>query len=160
MLIAIRRWGLGVLFALLAAWACAALAQPAQQPRRTAANGRSLACRAAALTLRTDAHTVRRINQRIIKTLDAKRYAAAAVALRRAALDHADAWAGNALGDLYAAGLGVPRSSARAFHWYLWSARRGNRFAERRVANAYLNGVGTKANAAAAARWFRRGMAP
>jgi hypothetical protein len=103
---------------------------------------------------------VRRTDEGIARLLDGQRYRQAASALRVAVSRYPDAWAGNALGDLYAAGLGVPRSAQNAFHWYLWSAQRGDRFAQRRVANAYLDGEGTQRNAAEAAHWFRIGVAP
>jgi TPR repeat protein len=106
------------------------------------------------------APVVRRSNARIARLLDARRYRQAVPALRRAASDYADAWAGDTLGSLYAAGLGVPRSANTAFRWYLWSAERGDRFAQREVANAYLDGEGTKRNVAEAAYWFRIGIAP
>jgi hypothetical protein len=102
----------------------------------------------------------RSTDERIARLLDGQHYRQAASALRTAVSRYSDAWAGNALGDLYAAGLGVPRSAQNAFHWYLWSAQRGDRFAQRRVANAYLDGEGTQRNAADAAYWFRIGVAP
>jgi hypothetical protein len=103
---------------------------------------------------------MRRTDERIAQRLDGHQYHQAASALRSAVSRDPDAWAANALGDLYAAGLGVPRSADNAFHWYLWSARRGDRFAQRQVANAYLDGEGTQRNAADAAYWFRIGVAP
>ncbi len=103
---------------------------------------------------------MRRSNERIAQLLDAKRYGQAVSALRSAVSRYPDAWAADTLGSLYAAGLGVPRNAESAFHWYLWSAKRGDRFAQRQVANAYLNGEGTKRNAAQAAYWFRIGIAP
>ncbi len=106
------------------------------------------------------APVLRRSDERIVKWLDAGRYPRAVSALRSATSRYADAWAGYTLGGLYAAGLGVPRSADRAFRWYLWSAKRGDRFAQRQVANAYLDGDGTTQDAAQAAYWFRMGVAP
>ena len=106
------------------------------------------------------ARLVHRSNDRAAQLIDARRYAQAALALRSAANRYEDAWAGDALGHLYAAGLGVPRSAGAAFHWYLWAARRGDRFAQRQVANAYLDAQGTARDPAAAAHWFRIGIAP
>lgn len=97
---------------------------------------------------------------RIARLLDAKQYRRAAAALRSTADHGSDPWAGEALGNLYAAGLGVPRSADSAFKWYLWSAERGNQTAQRQVANDYLQGEGTRRNAAQAAYWFRIGVAP
>jgi TPR repeat protein len=103
---------------------------------------------------------VRRSDDSIARLLDARHYRQAASALRSAVGRYGDAWAGYTLGNLYAAGLGVPRSADSAFRWYLWSAKRGDQFAQRQVANAYLDGEGTRRNAAAAAYWFRIGIAP
>jgi TPR repeat protein len=103
---------------------------------------------------------LRQSDERSARLLDARRYRPAASALRSAVSRYADAWAGYTLGNLYAAGLGVPRSADTAFRWYLWSAERGDWFAQRRVANAYLHGEGTQRNAAEAAYWFRIGIAP
>ncbi len=103
---------------------------------------------------------VRRADDRIARLLDARHYRQATSALRSNISRHADAWSGYTLGNLYAAGLGVPRSADSAFRWYLWSAKRGDRFAQQRVANAYLDGEGTRRNAAEAAYWFRIGIAP
>ncbi len=106
------------------------------------------------------APVMRRADDRIAELLDTKHYRQAASALRSAVGHYPDAWAGDALGNLYAGGLGVPRNAADAFRWYLWSAERGDRFAQREVANAYLNGDGTQRDAAKAAYWFRIGIAP
>ncbi len=163
MLTAIRRlWNLGAAVALLAVLPLAAHARPAQLRHRAPerAAHRLLACRAAARALLKRAPLLRRVDGRIEALIDAKHYRRAATALRAAAHQHADAWAGYTLGSLYATGLGVPRSAHTAFRWYLWAAKRGNRFAERQVANAYLNGTGTRRNAAAAGHWFRIGIAP
>lgn len=157
-----RRWIHRSAFALLAVLPLAAHARPVQAQRHTPerAARRMLSCRAAARALLQQAPIIRRADRRIEALIDAKHYRCAATALRAAAHRHADAWAGYALGGLYASGLGVPRSAHTAFHWYLWAAKRGNRFAQRQVANAYLNGEGTRRNAAAAGHWFRIGIAP
>ncbi|MGH8291488.1 MAG: tetratricopeptide repeat protein [Steroidobacteraceae bacterium] len=103
---------------------------------------------------------VRRSNLRITRLLNTGHYRRAKSALRDAAARYGDAWAGFTLGSLYAAGLGVPRSASNAFRWYLWSAERGDRFAQREVANAYLNGEGTRRDTRQATYWFRIGIAP
>lgn len=103
---------------------------------------------------------IRRSDERIVQLLNGQHYRQAASALRGATSRYPDAWAGYALGNLYAAGLGVPHSAGSAFRWYLWSAERGDRFAQQQVANAYLNGDGTLRNATEAAYWFRIGIAP
>jgi TPR repeat protein len=157
-----RRWSHRAAFALLAVLPLAAPAHPAQPQRRTPERvaHHLLTCRLAARTLLARAPLVRRIDRRIVALLDAKHYRRAATAPPTAARRHADAWAGYTLGGLYANGLGVARNARLAFHWYLWAAKRGNRFAQRQVANAYLNGTGTPRNTAAAAHWFRLGIAP
>ncbi|MFZ1869171.1 MAG: tetratricopeptide repeat protein [Steroidobacteraceae bacterium] len=117
-------------------------------------------CQAVVSGFLARAPLMRRTDERIARLLDGRHYGQAVAALRFAVSRYPDAWAANALGDLYRAGLGVPRSAADAFHWYLWSAQRGDRFAQRQVANAYLDGEGTQRNAADAAYWFRIGIAP
>ena len=118
------------------------------------------ACRLAAQQLTAHAARLARINHGIALLLNAGRYRQAALALRGAARRQHDAWAGDALGGLYAAGLGVPRSARTAFHWYLWSARQGDQTAARQVANAYFNGEGTPRDLTAATQWFDVGIAP
>ncbi|MGA7538345.1 MAG: tetratricopeptide repeat protein, partial [Steroidobacteraceae bacterium] len=92
--------------------------------------------------------------------LNVDHYRRASSALRGAIAAYGDAWSALTLGNLYAAGLGVPRSAGAAFHWYLWSAQRGNLLAQRDVANAYLNGEGTPRDPRQAVHWFRIGIAP
>jgi len=106
-----------------------------------------------------NAKAVREVDRHIVALLNAKKYPKAAAELKQVTQRYQDAWAGFVLGNLYAAGLGVPKSPARAFHWYLWSAKAGDHFAQRRVANAYLNGYGATRNPQKAAYWFRIGMA-
>lgn len=117
-------------------------------------------CRTVISDFLARAPIMRRSDEKIVRLLDARHYREAASALRSAVSRYPDAWAGQALGDLYTAGLGLPRNATAAFRWYLWSAHRGDRFAQRLVANAYLNGEGTQRNTAAAAYWFRIGVAP
>lgn len=145
---------------------CAALAVAALLPAvgdRLFAAGRpapDLApCQAVISGYLARAPLMRRTDESIARLLDGGHYSQAASALRSAVSHYPDAWAGNALGNLYAAGLGVPRSAGKAFRWYLWSARRGDRFAQREVANAYLDGEGTRRDAPEAAYWFRIGIA-
>lgn len=103
---------------------------------------------------------VRAAERPIVGLLNAKRYRWAIPALQSAVRRYADPWAGYTLGRLYAAGLGVRRSAKTAVQWYLWSARRGNAFAQIQLADVYLNGVGVKRDTARAAYWFRIGIAP
>ncbi|HEX5460406.1 MAG TPA: tetratricopeptide repeat protein [Steroidobacteraceae bacterium] len=106
------------------------------------------------------ASVMRRSDEHIVQLLNAKRFRQAQSALLEAVSRHGDPWAGYALGNLYEAGLGVPRNAESAFRWYLWSAEWGDEFAQRKVANAYLHGEGTKRDVAEAAYWFRIGIAP
>lgn len=152
-----RRWTRCTSIVLLATLPIAASPLLAAEPH---AAGLSRQCRTIVRDYLARAPVMRRSNDRIAKLLDAKRYGEALPALRSAVSRYPDAWAADTLGSLYAAGLGVPRNAKSAFHWYLWSAKRGDRFAQRQVANAYLNGEGTKRNSAAAAHWFRIGIAP
>ena len=124
------------------------------------ARGAGVQCGMVVRTYLQRAPAMRRSDEQIVRLLDTRRYQQADSALRSAVRRYPDAWAGYALGNLYAAGLGVPRNAGSAFHWYLWSAERGNRFAQRQVANAYLDGEGTERDAAKAAYWFRIGVAP
>lgn len=117
-------------------------------------------CQAMVTDFLAHAPLIRRSDESIVRLLDQRRYRQAAAALRGAVNGYPNPWAGYALGNLYAAGLGVPRSADTAFRWYLWSAKRGDRFAQREVANAYLHGQGTRRDAAKAAYWFRIGVAP
>ncbi|MGA7539800.1 MAG: tetratricopeptide repeat protein [Steroidobacteraceae bacterium] len=103
---------------------------------------------------------VRAGERRIVGLLNTKEYRQAILALRAEVNRYEDAWAGFTLGELYGAGLGVRRSAKSAVRWYLWSAERGDRYAQRRLANAYLNGVGVKRDTERAAYWFRIGVAP
>lgn len=129
----------------------------AAEPR---AGAQDTHCRTVVRDFLRRAPLMRRSDEQIVGLLDAKRYRQAAAALHDAVSRYPDAWAGYALGNLYAAGLGVQRNADTAFHWYLWSAERGSPFAQRRVANAYLDGEGTERDATKAAYWFRIGIAP
>ncbi|MGH8290424.1 MAG: tetratricopeptide repeat protein [Steroidobacteraceae bacterium] len=103
---------------------------------------------------------IRAAERQIVGLLNAKHYQSAIPALRSAVTRYGDAWAGVTLGHLYDAGLGVRRSAKTAVRWYLWSAERGNRYAQRQLADAYLNGVGVGRSATRAGYWFRIGVAP
>ena len=148
------RWATPMLLAILSQTGTGVSA--AEAPAR----GAGVQCGMVVRTYLRRAPTIRRADEQIVRLLDTRRYQQADSALRNAVSQYPDAWAGYALGNLYAAGLGVPRNAGSAFHWYLWSAERGNRFAQRQVANAYLDGEGTERNAAKAAYWFRIGIAP
>lgn len=133
------------------------IAASAAEHRPAAGNAQ---CRTIVRNFLQRAPLMRLSDEQIVGLLDARRYREAESKLHSAVRRYPDTWAGYTLGNLYAAGLGVPRNASMAFQWYLWSARRGNQFAQRQVADAYLDGEGTKRNAAAAAYWFRIGIAP
>jgi len=152
-----RRWIGSTAVALLAILSGTGSRVLGAQPRTAA---ESASCQRVVRDFPARAAAIRRNDDGIARLLDAKHYRQAASALRSAASRHPDAWAGYALGNLYAAGLGVSRNAGVAFRWYLWSAERGNRLAQRNVANAYLDGEGVERNATAAAYWFRIGIAP
>ena len=152
-----RRWSSWAGPALLAILSQTGTGVLAGEPR---AGGPDVQCAMVVRTYLERAPLMRRSDEQIVRMLDAGRYQQADSALRTAVSRYPDAWAGYVLGSLYAAGLGVPRNAGSAFHWYLWSAERGNRFAQRQVANAYLDGEGTERNTAKAAYWFRIGIAP
>lgn len=152
-----RRWVGWATLVLLAVLPWSGNHAIAATPSPTGDIGR---CQSNVRNLLALAPVVRRSDEKIARLLDARHYRQAVFALRSAVSRHADAWAGYTLGNLYAAGLGVPRSPDSAFRWYLWSAKRGDRFAQQQVANAYLDGEGTRRNAAEAAYWFRIGIAP
>ncbi|WP_369574687.1 tetratricopeptide repeat protein [Acidithiobacillus sp. IBUN Pt1247-S3] len=105
-------------------------------------------------------HAIHLADQQIIALLNRNQYKAAILLLQKAINEDQDAWAADTIGHLYASGLGVTADAKEAFRWYLWSAEHGGHFAQRQVANAYLNGWGTKRSPQKAAYWFRQGMAP
>lgn len=152
-----RRWGRRIALALVAILLPAVDRASAGERR---ASFDVVPCQTVVSNFLTRAPVIRRADEGIAQLLNEQHYQPAAAALRSATSRYADAWAGYALGNLYAAGLGVPRSADNAFRWYLWSAKRGDRFAQQQVANAYLNGDGIQRNAAEAAYWFRIGIAP
>lgn len=71
----------------------------------------------------------------------------------RKAAEQGFAPAMNNLGELYLAGMGVPRDAAAAFQWHLAGARAGNPVAAINTALDFRLGRGVAANAAEAERW-------
>lgn len=57
------------------------------------------------------------------------------------------------LANMYAAGLGVEQSDARAFEWYLKAAEAGDKLSMSEVARAYAEGIGTEADPVRADYW-------
>ena len=66
---------------------------------------------------------------------------------------HADAQ--TRLGQLYAAGLGVPQDDAEAVKWYRKAAEQGHVLAELKLGVMYRQGIGVPQDFATAAKWFR-----
>lgn len=57
------------------------------------------------------------------------------------------------LANMYANGLGVEQSDAKAFEWYLKGAKAGDRLCMHAVAQAYAQGIGTEADPILADFW-------
>ncbi len=62
----------------------------------------------------------------------------------RRAADDGNAAAGNAIGDLYRTGRGVPQDRGRAVQWYRWAADRGSAAASLSLGYMYANGQGVR----------------
>ncbi|MBU6485497.1 MAG: sel1 repeat family protein [Betaproteobacteria bacterium] len=62
----------------------------------------------------------------------------------RRAADDGNAAAGNAIGDLYRTGRGVPQDRDRAAQWYRWAADRGSAAASLSLGYMYANGQGVR----------------
>ncbi|MFA7494723.1 MAG: tetratricopeptide repeat protein [Acidithiobacillus sp.] len=104
------------------------------------------------------AQAIRSADAHIVVLLNQNAYAQALSLLKKAAEDKEDFWAADTLGYLYQTGSGVVANSKTAFHWYLQAAEAGDRFAQRQVANAYLNGCGVARKTQKAAFWVRQGL--
>ncbi|MBS0327966.1 MAG: toll/interleukin-1 receptor domain-containing protein [Proteobacteria bacterium] len=74
----------------------------------------------------------------------------------RRAADDGNAAAGNAIGDLYRAGRGVPQDLNRAVAWYRWAADRGSAAAQLTLGYLYANGQGVTADDARAVELYER----
>ncbi len=70
--------------------------------------------------------------------------AAKAFEYYRRAADDGNAAAGNAIGDLYRTGRGVPQDRDRAIQWYRWAADRGSAAASLSLGYMYANGQGVR----------------
>ena len=57
------------------------------------------------------------------------------------------------LANMYANGVGVEQSDAKAFKWYLKAAEAGNKLSMSEVAKAYAEGLGTEADPIQADFW-------
>ena len=73
---------------------------------------------------------------------------------------HASAEAGEAqaqytLGEMYYAGLGVPKDYVEAAAWYRQAAEQGHDWAQCLLGKMYANGEGVPHDDAAAVRWYR-----
>jgi len=63
------------------------------------------------------------------------------------------------LANMYAAGLGVEQSNAKAFEWYLKAAEAGDKLSMFEVAAAYEEGIGAEADPLQADYWRARAEA-
>ncbi|MGE5088990.1 MAG: toll/interleukin-1 receptor domain-containing protein [Candidatus Levyibacteriota bacterium] len=73
----------------------------------------------------------------------------------RRAADDGNAAAGNAIGDLFRTGRGVPQDLDRAIQWYRWAADRGNAAANLSLGYLYANGQGVPQDDARAVELYR-----
>ena len=74
----------------------------------------------------------------------------------RRAADDGNPAAGNAIGDLYRSGRGVPQDLKRAIAWYGWAADRGSAAAQLTLGYLYANGQGVTADDARAVDLYER----
>lgn len=81
--------------------------------------------------------------------------AAKAFEYYRRAADDGNAAAGNAIGDLFRTGRGVPQDAGRAVQWYRWAADRGSAAASLSLGYMYANGQGVPADDAVAVELYR-----
>lgn len=89
---------------------------------------------------------------------DAKNYADAATAFRRAA-EKGHAGAMHSLAQMYHKGQGVPQDDAQALQWNLRAAAKGHEEAMINVAQAYETGVGSAKNTVESVRWYLQAAA-
>ena len=82
--------------------------------------------------------------------------AAKAFEYYRRAADDGNAAAGNAIGDLYRTGRGVPQDPDRAIQWYRWASDRGSAAASLSLGYLYANGQGLTQDDAKAVELYRR----
>lgn len=74
----------------------------------------------------------------------------------RQAADDGNAAAGNAIGDLYRAGRGVPQDAKRAIAWYRWASDRGSAAAQLTLGYLYANAKGVPQDDAHAVTLYQR----
>jgi TPR repeat protein len=103
--------------------------------------------------------SIKEENKKISILLNQRKYDQA-ISIIKKELKHKDTWAEFNMALLYKNGLGVQRSSKKAFYWFRVAARNGDHYAARYVANAYLQGEGVHRSSKQAAHWFRVGIAP
>lgn len=80
-------------------------------------------------------------------------YQAARSALREAAA-RGDAWAQNALGNLYYLGLGTETDYRRALGWYWKAAAQGHAAAQTNMGHLYVQGLGVPKDLLRAFAWY------
>lgn len=87
---------------------------------------------------------------------DARGDYAAELAILRPNAEQGLAWAQNNLGNLYAAGYGVPRDYGKAVFWYRKAAEQGDKVAGGLLAKMYDEGQGVPKDPAQAFYWYRK----
>jgi FOG: TPR repeat, SEL1 subfamily len=110
----------------------------------------------------TEASTAKISNsefKNIIHLINHAQYVQAIPFLKEYANKRNNAWSELVLGNLYQAGIGVHKSLPLAYEYYLRSAMSGNHFAQRNIANAYLNGWGTNADLSKVKHWYQQAIA-
>ncbi len=95
----------------------------------------------------------------IVNLINNAKYVQAIPLLKQYANQRNNAWSELVLGNLYQAGIGVHQSLPLAYKYYLRSAMSGNHFAQRNIANAYLNGWGTNADLSKVKYWYQQAIA-
>lgn len=95
----------------------------------------------------------------IVYLINHYKYSKAIPILKDFANNRNNAWSELVLGNFYQAGLGVHQSLPQAYTYYLRSAIAGNHFAQRKLANAYLNGWGTNTNLLQVKHWYQQAIA-
>ncbi|MDX5935989.1 tetratricopeptide repeat protein [Acidithiobacillus thiooxidans] len=110
----------------------------------------------------SEASTARLSNsefKNIVHLINHAEYKQAVPLLKEYANKQNNAWSELVLGNLYQAGIGVHQSLPLAYAYYLRSAMSGNHFAQRNIANAYLNGWGTNTDLSKVKHWYQQAIA-
>ncbi len=154
-IVKLRTW---ILLISIACIPFAALAEAADSSSTSIAMSNTATPGAVADAYLGHAKAIQKTNAQIISLLNRSDYQQSVPLLQKAAQDPDNSWAADTLGHLYSAGLGVPANRQQAFRFYLRAAKTGDHFAQRQVANDYLNGWGVAPSPQRAAFWFRQGL--